>query len=113
MGVAEYDVPFPRSYWVITGLLLAGEYPGAKNHREAQKKLERLIDTGIQVVINLMEANEADHLGNPFDDYSPTIAQLAKIKKMPVTCMRFPIGDLKVPTAHEMDRIQKAITESI
>jgi hypothetical protein len=28
-------VPFPRSYWVIPGKLLAGCYPGAKDPKEA------------------------------------------------------------------------------
>ncbi len=28
-------VPFPRSYWVISGKLLAGFYPGAKDLKEA------------------------------------------------------------------------------
>ena len=38
----DFPVPFPHSYWVIPGLFLAGEYPGAKNQEEARQKLENL-----------------------------------------------------------------------
>jgi len=28
---SNLPIPFPRAYWVIPGLFLAGEYPGAKS----------------------------------------------------------------------------------
>ena len=62
-------VPFPRSYWVIPGLLLAGEYPGAKEQKEAEQKLSGLLDAGIRQIINLMEPDETDHDGQPFNLY--------------------------------------------
>jgi hypothetical protein len=39
--------PFPKSYWVIPGRLLAGAYPGAKDPAEAAGKLKALFDAGI------------------------------------------------------------------
>ena len=46
-------VPFPRAYWVIPGLFLAGEYPGAKNPHKARQKLNSLFESGIRHIINL------------------------------------------------------------
>jgi hypothetical protein len=37
-------VPFPRSYWIIPGKLLAGFYPGSKDHKEATEKITALIN---------------------------------------------------------------------
>lgn len=54
------SVPFPHSYWVIPGQLLAGCYPGAKDLREATDKLTALINAGIRHVINLMKPDERD-----------------------------------------------------
>lgn len=62
-------VPFPCSYWVITGLFLAGEYPGAKNPDEANEKIKSLFDAGIRHFFNQMEPDETDHAGKPFMPY--------------------------------------------
>ena len=35
-------LPFERSYWVIPGKLLAGEYPAAADPDEAYRKLDGL-----------------------------------------------------------------------
>jgi hypothetical protein len=52
-------VPFPRFYWVIPKILLAGCYPGSKDPKEATDKLTALIDAGIRHIINLMEPDES------------------------------------------------------
>ena len=62
-------VPFPRSYWVIPGKLLAGCYPGSKDPWEATDKLTALINSGIRHVINLMEPDERDVTGLRFVPY--------------------------------------------
>lgn len=36
--------PYPRSYWVVPGRLLAGFYPGAPEPVEAAGKLQALFD---------------------------------------------------------------------
>lgn len=55
--------PFPRSYWVVPGKLLAGYYPGAKDPNEAKEKITALLNAGIRHFINLMEADR--DLGTP------------------------------------------------
>ena len=63
-------VPFPRSYWVIPGKLLAGFYPGSKDPKEATTKLTALINSGIRHIINLMEPDERDLPGHRFVPYA-------------------------------------------
>lgn len=43
----DFGIPFPRSYWVVPGLLLAGEYPGSKDRQEATQKIRGLLKCGI------------------------------------------------------------------
>jgi len=75
---ADYPIPFPRSYWVIPGVFLAGEFPGSKAAGKARQKLKRLYDAGIRHVINLMEPDEIDHDGNPFDSYKNDLTEIAE-----------------------------------
>ncbi len=105
--------PFPRSYWVVPGLLLAGEFPGAKSQVEAQEKLGRLVDSEIQQIINLMQPNETDHFGNPFNEYEQNVLRITEEKKVSVSCLRFPIADLNVPRMTEMKEILDTIMAGI
>ncbi len=89
--------PFPRSYWVIPGRLLAGEFPGAENRVDARGKPGRLIDCGIRTIVNLMEPHETDQAGNPFTPYEPIVSQIAEEKGLSIDCHRLPIADLGVP----------------
>ena len=54
MIIMENTLPFERSYWVIPGKLMAGEYPAAPDETESYKKLDGLIRVGIKTVINLI-----------------------------------------------------------
>jgi hypothetical protein len=107
-------IPFPRSYWVKPGNLLAGFYPGDRQKDLMTGKLKGLLDCGVRCVINLMEPDEQDHDGLRFLDYAPELAQLAN-GSFPVTCHRIPVRDLDVPTSALMrqilDRIDGALGE--
>ncbi|HEX2949642.1 MAG TPA: DUF6569 family protein [Armatimonadota bacterium] len=102
-------VPFPRSYWVRPGQLLAGCYPGAPSQREASRKLRGLLDVGIQVVISLMEPEETDHQGQAFTPYADQLDRLAAKRDISVTCLRLPIPDQCVPTRETMREILDTI----
>jgi ADP-ribosylglycohydrolase len=110
---ATLKIPFPSSYWVIPGLLLAGEYPGAKTSFEAERKLESLLACGICCIVSLMEPDETDHDGHPFDAYGPILARLAKARSAAVELLRFPIVDQNVPKPPMMARILGAIMSSM
>ncbi|MCU0561252.1 MAG: dual specificity protein phosphatase family protein [Desulfobacterales bacterium] len=106
-------IPFPRSYWVIPGKLLAGAFPGAKDPAEASYKLAALIDAGIRNVVNLMEPDETDYSGHRFAPYADAMGHIAAGKGESVTFDRMPIRDLSVPAESQMtailDRIDRCI----
>jgi hypothetical protein len=49
--------PYPRSYWVVPGQLLAGFYPGDLHRDGAIAKIDALIDCRIRSVVDLTEDN--------------------------------------------------------
>jgi protein-tyrosine phosphatase len=108
-GGSDLDVPFPRSYWVQPGQLLAGYYPGAPGPREASRKLRGLLDAGIYAVISLMEPEETDHQGRPFTPYEEQLYRLSSEYDRAMTCLRLPIPDQCVPTREHMRQILDAI----
>ncbi|MEI6754718.1 MAG: dual specificity protein phosphatase family protein [Paludibacter sp.] len=100
-------LPFERSYWVIPGKLIAGELPAALDKAESTRKLQGLVQVGVKVVINLMEATETNRAGEPFDDYS------AYLKQYGVETHRLPIVDVRIPTRQRMTEILELIDSSI
>lgn len=107
------NLPFPRSYWVEPGRLLAGFYPGDKDPAERDRKLQALLDCGVTRIFNLMEADETDHSGLPFEDYSDRFTQLARAKGQEVKRERFPIVDRSVPTQAGMTEILCALEAAL
>jgi Swiss Army Knife protein, DSP-PTPase phosphatase domain len=82
--------PIPDSYWVVDGLLLAGEYAGASTAARARHKLEALLDAGIRAFFYLTEEGEL----SPYDDM---LRDLADDRGLLVTYDRVPIRDVGVP----------------
>ncbi len=107
-------VPFPRSYWVVPGKLLAGCYPGDKKRKQAEAKLQGILTCGIRVVVNLMEEDEFGHDGESFVPYEETLRRIARETGTEVECVRIPIPDLSAPSQEQMvkilDRIDHAIS---
>ena len=81
---APAATPFPASYWVIPGKLLAGEYPAAFDDASTRDKLARLAAAGVNAYIDLTQPGE---LLPPYAHLLPAGA----------THARFPIQDLSVP----------------
>lgn len=106
-------VPFPSSYWVIPGLFLAGEYPGAKNPAEANEKIKSLFDAGIRHFVNLMEPDETDHNGKPFKPYDNILTDPTKPDWNKTSFIRFPIRDLGITSPSQMAEILNSIDEAI
>ncbi len=110
-------VPFPRSYWVIPGLLIAGEYPGTKDSKATRQKIGKLLDTGVRLFINLMEPREVDFFGSQISHYEDILAELAHERHIDARMQRFPIVDMRVPGPGLMrqilDTIDKALDERL
>lgn len=106
-------VPFPRSYWVVPGKLLAGYYPGDLDTSTMEKKLKGLLQTGIRYVINLMEENEHNWDGKHFRSYEDDIKRYAGQAGIEITLVRRPIEDLSAPTHEHMRNILDEIDHAV
>jgi protein tyrosine/serine phosphatase len=98
--------PFARSYWVIPGKLLAGEYPGAIRSGKARPRLATLLSFGIRVIIDLTEPGERC-------DYSSILKRLSHDLHYEITYHRFPVRDFNAPAADQMTEILDLIDASI
>ncbi|SPD74794.1 ADP-ribosylation/Crystallin J1 (fragment) [uncultured Desulfobacterium sp.] len=106
------SVPFPRSYWVIPGKLLAGCYPGSPD-KEDHDKLKALIDHGIRHVINLMAPDEVNWNGKPFVPYEAPMKSIAESMGHTIYFERMPIRDTWIPSRIEMSQILDHIDQAI
>lgn len=87
--------PWPNSYWVLPGKLLAGEYPVSPSRAETMQRLHRIRECGISVFIDLTEAGE-------LSDYQRHLPEIATVT--PVVHRRFPITDHGVPASPKVVR---------
>ena len=79
--------PIRNCYWVVPGLLLAGEYPRNIDEESSLPKLYRLAEAGISAFIDLTQEGE-------FFPYAQWLG--------PETHQRFPIIDSSVPESPEL-----------
>lgn len=109
--------PYPRSYWVAPGRLLAGYYPGARKPAEALANLRSLAEAGITRIINLMESGETNQFGQTFAPYDSLWRELASNSDFespkPRTFVRHPIRDMDVPSIEDMRRILDEIDSGL
>jgi hypothetical protein len=82
--------PWPNTYWVEPGILLAGEYPGDQDEWYAEEKLGRLLDVGVRTFIDLTAADEL--IG-----YDTLLHELAARRGVEVRYERRSICDMSVP----------------
>ncbi len=106
-------LPYSRSYWAQPGKLLAGFYPGNRNSVIADQKLRGLLNCRISCAINLMEANETNHMGTPFVPYEHRITAMGITHGLTISIRRFPIMDRSVPTIAYMREILDYIDTAI
>jgi hypothetical protein len=108
----SFPVPFPQSYWVVPGKLLAGYYPGDLDTLKMEKKLKRLLGAGIRYVINLMEENERKQR-DPFPSIEDALLRYAKRVGINITCVRRPIKDFTAPTPEYIRNILNEIDDAV
>ena len=96
------QTPIPDAYWVIDGLLLAGEYPGSECTASTPGKLARIVDAGIRAFVDLTQERE-------LRAYDTQLRDVAKKSTCDVTYCRHPIRDASVPGKREMRSILAAI----
>jgi protein-tyrosine phosphatase len=98
--------PIPESYWVVESQMLAGEYPGSYTDEITRRRLDRLVQGGISMFIDLTQPGE-------MQPYEPILHQLAYEYDRPIHHVRFPIPDFGVPTHQQMERILEAIDKEL
>ena len=83
------DAPTPESYWVEPGLL-AGKYPGGIDLMASSMRVERLLDAGVTLFVDLTVEFE-------LDPYAHLVGEGARH-------VRMPIPDMDVTTVEQMRR---------
>ena len=100
----QMDRPIPKSYWVVPGRLLAGEYPGQSDDEVTRKRIDALIEAGFDMFVDLTNSNETW-------PYLNVLLDEAKIYQVEAAHLRFPIGDFGLPTAYQMNSILDSIDQ--
>jgi hypothetical protein len=99
------SAPLPNSYLIPDTRLLAGEYPGAPDPADAQRRLDALLDAGVQTFVDLTTPDDG------LTSYDPILRQLplgALAERI-----HMPIPDLRVCGDHQMRRILDAIDSAL
>ena len=104
----EGQEPIPNTYWVETGRLLAGEYPGAFDERRARRRLRWLLEQGVDYCLDLTEAGEYGLPG-----YAPWLVEEATHAGRQMTHRRIPISDYSAPPPGSMARILDTLDEAL
>jgi len=90
-------LPISESYWVVPGLLLAGEYPYSVVEEDGRVRLRAFLDAGIRLFVDLTEAKESGRTG-PLDPYAEALAEEAAARGFSARSVRFPVRDMGVPS---------------
>lgn len=107
MDSGDHAVPFPDSYWVIPGRLLAGEYPASPYfEEETRRKVRQLLRAGVNYIVNLTEEGEAK-------PYEPALEEETAGAENACICQRFPIPDYTAPTPEHLEAILNAIDAAL
>jgi len=94
-------------------MLIAGEYPGTRDSEATRQKIGKLLDTGVRLLINLMEPYELDFFGSPIFHYEDILAELAYERHIDARMHRFSIVDMRVPGPELMRQILDTIDEAL
>lgn len=101
------ELPHKNCYWVVPGVLMAGEYPGARTRDGSRESMRRYLECGVRSFIDLTEVGE---LRPYLEELEHEAAGARKI----VTHGRFPIRDMSIPSSREfMVSILDAIEETM
>lgn len=104
--MADVYRPLPETYWVEPGRFLAGEYPGHFNEEFTRKRLDALIEAGINLFIDLTQPDETF-------PYAEVLREEAYRYQVEALYRRFPIGDFGLPSLEQMDLILAEIEKGL
>jgi hypothetical protein len=99
--------PHANCYWVVSGRLLAGEYPADDDPRVLALQMHALLDAGVTHCIDLT------HEGEALPAYAAALAQAAAERGTVATAQRFSIADFGVPSVAGMQRTLAAVDAAL
>lgn len=94
----ELSLPFPNSYWVYPGRVLAGEHPSLGDPSANRERVRRLLQAGISVFLDLTEPHETAGL----ELYADLAQSLQPAGAPELEFYRLAIPDMQVPSVAEM-----------
>jgi len=99
--------PFANSYWVVPGRFLAGEYPGDREPQLARRKLTNMLQTGINMYIDLT------HPSNGLESYHKILKEEASDLGVDIEIYVHPVADFDIPAPLEMKAILDQIDQAL
>lgn len=100
-------IPYLDSYWVLPDRFLAGAYPGDLEAEKARHKIQSLIHTGIQTIVDLTQAEDS------YYPYAKLLKQEAAEFNVELERLNFPIPDYDIPsiplTIHILNTIDQQL----
>jgi hypothetical protein len=109
----DTEVPFPNTYWVLPGRLLAGEHPGDQDEQAAKKRLSALLDAGIRTFVVLTDEGEINENAKLVPGYYPALRTLIEEGRLEATYVKIPIPDRSVPSVWTLRCILDVLDRSI
>jgi protein-tyrosine phosphatase len=94
-----------RTFWIESGRMIGGAYPGDASPERARSKLEALLDVGVLAFLNLMERDETNRTGVAFAPYEPIARALATPRGVALEFGRLEIVDQSTPSVARMREI--------
>ena len=91
--------PHSNCYWLLPGLILAGEYPRTLDEGTSREKLSRILECGVRDFIDLTEDTE------PLAPYAAAVAGIGAAIGVEVRHRRWPIPDVSIPPVNVMRSI--------
>lgn len=109
------STPFPGTYWVVPGALLAGAYPGGRDAKATADRMKALLDAGIHSVINLMSEEETlePAAGEVFHPYEDALEKIGEERGIVIEIERYAIEDANTLTEPAMQLVLDAIDAEI
>ncbi len=105
-------LPITECYWVVPGLLLAGEYPYAFEENEGRERLRALLDAGIRLFVDLTEERESGRTG-VLEPYAAALEEEAAAKGLAVRKVRHPVRDMGIPADGDLVRIVEELERAV
>ena len=104
--ISNLPRPFPKSYWVVPGNLLAGEYPGSLVEDQAIAKIKNLFAVGIDFFLDLTREGE-------LTSYEQQLKAAAGASNFQYQYIRFEIVDFSIPKTAHMRLILDMLDEAL